>query len=232
MPYWTRGKFQINVGLWIRDLVLRGLLPSTAPLRDTDRVSVLLEDILGKFTHDLYPQLQNFIDKFCYHCGIPKPNVTPDSSPQEYIAAVTDTAGAFVSQRSKNPTFREHLVSDVAPTRFLDFDPDSLALLIESIDLMLDGAFSLGVECRLLAFRGGIGVGSSSATTESWSLLCLDTLIRLFGTGESSTIQCNISIQEDSGVLSSDRKHAAVFEDIPIHLESPRKNRCFTIRGR
>ena len=204
---------------WVRDLVIKGLLPTTAPLRDAIRVSVLLEEILGEFTNELYPQLRDFVDKFCYHCGIPKPTLVPDSDPQEYIDSVVQTARAFVSQRSKNPTFREHLVSDIAPNRFSDLDSDSLDHLIRSIDDMLDGAFSLGVESRLLAYRGGIGVGSSSATVESWSSLCLDTLIRLFGTGESSKIQCTVTIQEGSGILSSDKKQAATFEGVSVYLE-------------
>ena len=57
---------------WIRELVLEGLVPATATLQDAIRVPLLLEEILGSFEPELYPELDNVVDKFCFHCGTPR----------------------------------------------------------------------------------------------------------------------------------------------------------------
>ena len=64
---------------WIRELILEGLLSATAPLRDAIRISLLLEKILGSFDPALYPELNDVVDKFCFHCGIPRSGVSRDS---------------------------------------------------------------------------------------------------------------------------------------------------------
>ena len=46
---------------WIRRLILKGLLPAAAPLRDALRVSLLLEEILGSFEPALYPELDDVV---------------------------------------------------------------------------------------------------------------------------------------------------------------------------
>ena len=204
--------------LWIRSLVLDGLLPTTATLADETRLSILLEDILGAFAMNLYPELDSAIEKFCYHCGIPQPESTNDVNPQKYIDSVVETANALVMQRANNPMFRDHLVNEVAPTRFNDREPDSFSRLTTSIDLMLDGALSLGTESGVLAYRGGIGNGSQSPSIEAWTSLNLETLMVLFGTRESGSVQCKVSIQEGDGVVSNDGIHAVVFQGNPISL--------------
>ena len=180
---------------WIRELVLEGLLPATAPLRDAIRVPLLLEEILS-FEPALYPELNDVVDKFCFHCGIPRVVSRETVNPADYVASVVRTAKALEEQRTTNPEFRDYLVNEVAVSTFAALDSDSLQQLRSSLDLLLDGAFQLGADSGLVAYRGGLGNGSSSASIEAWSALDVDRLRKLFGEGEQDAVQCTASLPD------------------------------------
>ena len=109
-------------------------------------------------------------------------------------------------------------MDEVAPNTFAALDPASLKQLTESLDLMLDGALELGADTGLLAYRGGLGKGSSSATIDAWSALDVDRLRKLFGVGERDEVQCTASLPDGNGVVSTDGKQAAIFEGAPLTL--------------
>ena len=203
---------------WIRELILEELVTATAPLRDTIRVSLLLEEILGSFEPTLYPELDDVVDKFCFHCGIPRVVSREKVTPADYVDAVERTAKAFDEQRKKNPEFRDYLVNEVAVSTFAALDSGSLQQLTSSLDLLLDGALELGADSGLLAYRGGLGHGSTSASIEAWSALDLDRLQKLFGVGEQDTVQCTASLPDGNGVVSTDGKHVVIFEGAPLAL--------------
>ena len=203
---------------WIRELILEGLLPATAPLRDAIRVALLLEEILGSFQPTLYPELNDVVDKFCFHCGIPRVVSRESVTPADYIGAVERTAKAFDEQRTKNPEFRDYFVNEVAVSTFASLDSRSLQHLTSSLDLLLDGALELGADSGLLAYRGGLGNGSTSGSIEAWSALDLDRLRKLFGVGEQDTVQCTASLPGGNGVVSTDGKHVVIFEGVPLAL--------------
>ena len=203
---------------WIREIILEGLLPATAPLRDAIRVSLLLEEILGSFEPALYPELDDVVDKFCFHCGIPRVVSREKVNPADHVDAVERTAKALDEQRTKNPEFRDYLVNEVAVSTFAALDPGSLQQLRSSLDLLLDGALKLGADSGLLAYRGGLGNDSSSASIEAWSALDVDRLRKLFGVGETDIVQCTASLPEGNGVVSTDGKHVAIFEGAPLAL--------------
>ena len=203
---------------WIRELVLEGLLPATAPLRDAVRVALLLERMLGSFEPALYPALDDVVDKFCFHCGIPRVVSRQKVSPKGYVDSVVRTAKALEEQRTTNPEFRDYLVNEVAGSTFATLDSHSLQQLRHSLDLVLDGALELGADSGLLAYRGGLGNGSSSASIEAWSVLDVDRLRRLFGVGEQDEVQCTARIPGGNGVVSTDGKHVAIFEGAPLTL--------------
>ena len=203
---------------WIREIILEGLLPATAPLRDAIRVPLLLEEILGSFEPALYPELDDVVDKFCFHCGIPRVVSREKVNPADHVDAVERTAKALDEQRTKNPEFRDYLVNEVAVSTFAALDPGSLQQLRSSLDLLLDGALKLGADSGLLAYRGGLGNDSSSASIEAWSALDVDRLRKLFGVGEPDIVQCTASLPEGNGVVSTDGKHVAIFEGAPLAL--------------
>ena len=128
---------------WIREIILEGLLPATAPLRDAIRVSLLLEGILGSFEPALYPELDDVVDKFCFHCGVPRVVSRETVNPKDYVDSVVSTAKALEEQRRTNPEFRNYLVNEVAVSTFAALDPGSLQQLRSSLHLLLDGALEL-----------------------------------------------------------------------------------------
>ena len=204
---------------WLRELILKGLVPATAPLRDDVRVPLLLEGMLGSFERRLYPELGDVVDKFCFHCGIPRVVSREDVNPADHVDAVKRTAKALEEQRTKNPEFRDFLVNEVAVSTFAGLDPGSLQQLTRSLDLLLDGALELGADSGLLAYRGGLGNGSTSGSVEAWSALDVDRLRKLFGVGEQDEVQCTASLPDGGGVVSTDHKHIAVFGGMPVELK-------------
>ena len=203
---------------WLKELVLEGLVPATAPLQDAIRVSLLLEEILGSFEPGLYPELDDVVDKFCFHCGIPRV-VSPETvNPRDYVDSVVRTAKALEEQKTRNPEFRDYLVNDVAVSTFAALDSGALQRLTSSLDLLLDGALELGADSGLLAYHGGLGNGSSSASIEAWSALDVDRLRKLFGVGEPDAVHCTASLPEGGGVVSTDGKHVAIFEGARLAL--------------
>lgn len=204
---------------WVRELILDGLLPATAPLRDAVRVPLLLEEILGSFDTGLYPELADVVDKFCFHCGIPRVVSRAKVAPAEHIDAVVRTAKALDDQRRKDPGFRDYLVNEVATSTFAALDPAVLQRFKDSLDLLLDGALKLGADAGVLAYRGGLGSRSSSESVEAWSTLDVDRLRKLLGVGEKDAVRCTASLPEGNGVVSADGKHVAVFEGSPLQLD-------------
>ena len=124
----------------------------------------------------------------------------------------------WTSSERRNPEFRDYLVNEVAVSTFAAFDSGSLQQLRRSLDLMLDGALELGADSGLLAYRGGLGNGSSSESIEAWSALDVDRLRKLFGVGEQDAVQCTASLPDGNGVVSTDGKHVAIFEGAPLTL--------------
>ena len=177
-----------------------------------------MEGILDSFEPALYPDLDDVVDKFCFHCGIPRVQSREATNPKDYVDLVASTAKALEEQRTTNPEFRDYLVNEVAVSTFAALEPDSLQQLRNSLDLLLDGALELGADSGLLAYRGGIGKGSSSASIEAWSELDVDRLRKLFGVGETDRVHCTITLPEGNGVVSSDGKQAAIFQGATLAL--------------
>lgn len=205
---------------WLRKLILDGLVRATAPLRDAVRVSLLLEEILGSFEPALYAELDDVVDKFCFHCGIPRIVSRENTTPSDHVNAVKATAKALDEQRTKNPEFRDYLVNEVAVSTFAALDPSTLEQLTDSLDLVLDGALELGADSGLLAYRGALGPKSSSGSIEAWSTLDVDRLRKLFGVGEQDAVRCTVSLPVGNGVVSTDKKHVAIFEGAPLALNT------------
>ena len=200
----------------LRQLIVKGLLRATAPLRDANRVQLLVEDILGSFDPSDYPEIENTFDQFCYHCGIPRLVSWTDTDIRRYIESVEKCARSLDEQRRKDPGFRAHLVQEVIPNYFAS--QGDVTDLQEAVQLMLDGAFKLGAEAGLLAFHGGLGFGSTSKCENNWRRLDVDTLCKLFGVGQEDALRCEILPRQGEQVLvSNDGKSAAIFWG--AHLE-------------
>ena len=201
----------------IRQVILKGLLPATASLSDASRVRILVQEILGSFNPTHYPELDDVFDQFCFHCGIPRLPPQSDVGQRHYIAKVKESARKLDELRTKDSGFRAHIIDEVIPSVF-DSHSD-VASLQDAVQRMLDGALSLGVDSGLLAYHGGLGYGSTSENTESWRLLDVDTLCKLFGARQEAVISCEIRRPQPSqGFVSADNKSAAIFAGANLEI--------------
>ena len=201
---------------WLEELVVGALISGTAPLRDSVRVPLLLESILGVFSPGDYLEFDDIVDKFLFHCGLPCR--TPGSAPsvRDYTDAVRRAARALEDLRSKNPEFRSYLVDEVAPSRFAA--RSDLPTLRDALHLLLDGCLELGVESGVLAFRGGLGQTTPVPFADHWRTLDLGTLEQLLGVGQADQVSARLGLPAGRGVLSLDRKQAAVFQGTVVEV--------------
>ncbi len=58
---------------WLRIFVMECLVKHTAKLPIEERKSILLEDILGDFSRDKYPEIKDIKEKMLFHVGVPLP---------------------------------------------------------------------------------------------------------------------------------------------------------------
>ena len=216
MDHWSSSE---EARSWLKVITLDGLLPATAVLPDATRVQLLLNDILDSFSPDLYPELDDVVDQFFFHCGLPRIVSRENTSPPAYVRDVAEIAQRLGELRKRNPDFRAVLVKEIAPSTFPDID--DLEELQSALDLFLDGALAHGVDRGLLAFHGGLGARSTSDGVEDWRRLDIDTLRKLFGVGGAGKrhLRCTISISQGRGLVSSDGKHAAILHGVSVFLD-------------
>ncbi len=211
---------------WAKRIILEGLLPGTSSLQDAVRVPLVLGDILGSFDSRSYPALPDPIDKFFFHCGLPRIVSRKDWSPEKYIRAVAATAKALSQYRTNNPEFRDYLVNELVLSRFAEFNPESLERFRGALNLMLYGVLSLGEGSGVLAYHGGVGNSSTSATVESWLELDIDRLMKLFGVtagddgngGNQDRVHCRPVVADNHGIVSATGDRVALFEGAPLLL--------------
>ncbi len=149
--------------------------------------------------------------------GIPRVVSRANANALEHVDVVVRTAKALDEHRRKNPVFRDFLVNEVAANTFAALE--DLEDFQHALDLLLDGALELGVESRVLAFRGGLGPASTSASVANWRSLDVDRLRKLLGVGERDLIRCAASLPAGNGVVSADRRYVAIFEGTPLQLD-------------
>ena len=207
-----------EVRCWLGEITLKGLLPGTAALPDATRVRLLIEDILDSFSPNSYPELDDVVDEFFFHCGIPRIVSRDNTTVRQYVKDVTEVAEKLGELRRRNPGFRDFLVNEVAPSIFAAID--DLDAFQGALHLFLDGAFAHGVDSGLLAFHGGLGLRSTSASVKNWRCLDIDRLLELFGgrSEEVEYLRCTVSVPQGRGLVSADRKHAAIFCGVSVAL--------------
>ena len=78
---------------WLREFVLKCLLKSTGMLPVEDRKSILLEDILGGFSKDMYPEIKDIRKKMLFHVGVPCPNGNLDQKVKIFVTQIDHFLG-------------------------------------------------------------------------------------------------------------------------------------------
>jgi len=117
---------------WLRELILQFLLPKTSP--SSNRVQLLLVDILGCFSPSKYEELDDIRLKFLFHAGIPKPmNQIP---PVEDLIKKTTQLCQKVCDKCRE----EENIRQQAQDRILDvFNSEEADFIREGLNVLLDG---------------------------------------------------------------------------------------------
>lgn len=201
---------------WLEAVILDGFLPATSPLPDSARIRLLVQETLNSFDPDANPELESVLDKFFFHCGIPRISKLNSWNARRYAKSVSQLATKVRIQRRRTDSFRM-VVIDRAK-RMFEGRPDWQQLR-EALHLFLDGIFDDSIDHGLLAFHRALGPLSTTGSISHWTLLDLDLLSAVFdpsgrnGNGNRKPfVRCRVSIDSGHGVLSEDRKHAALFE--------------------
>ena len=203
----------------LRDVTIRGLLRATRHLSGDTRSRLVIEEMVGSFSPQLHPDIDDVVGRYCFHCGIPRITSNDGSEALSYIEKVVRCTRSFDTMRQQDPRFRDHLTQEVLPNTFASHN--DLLGLEDAVQRMLDGALELGPDSGLLGFHGGIGRNSSSESTQNWVLLDEETLCKLFGVGnETDVVRCRILPHPAGrGVVSKDGKAAAVFDGDGVTIE-------------
>jgi hypothetical protein len=171
-----------NEKKWLREFILNGLLEHT--LQSSYRSQILLEDIIGNFCPDSYPEIDDIRYKLLYHAGIPRPS-GEISDVKKLISSTTKLCQKIVKHCQNEEEFRllaRDRISEVIP-------PNEQDNVRHSLDTFLDGLRDqLTSELGILAFHGCWGCDPSN-----WIRLTAGRLEDLFEVGniESSIIEIN-----------------------------------------
>lgn len=196
---------------WLRQFILDALLEYT--WSSSKRAQILLEDIIGTFHADLYPNIVGIREKLLYHAGIPRPSGALPEVPQ----LIRETAGLcqrIVARCQKDEDVREQ-ARDMAIEVVDESERDDTRL---SLDRFLDGiGASSTLELGILAFYGCWGADRSD--TSHWRRLDAQRLAELFGISKREKAEVDYSIGRQRGIVSGDSRKLATFAGEMVELD-------------
>jgi hypothetical protein len=196
---------------WLREFVLDALVEHTRS--SSRRAQILLEDILGSFRSELYPEIPGTREKFLCHAGVPCP---PGRLPtvSKLIRDTSRLCQRIVGRCQKEEDVREQtrdMVAEVVEeaeqeeTRF-------------SLDRILDGiGGSTTLDLGMLAFYSCWGPDKNDAS--HWRKLDAQLLADLFGVRgrEKAEVSYNVACQR--GIIADNGKKIATFVGEQIELD-------------
>ena len=197
---------------WMREFVLDALIEHTRP--SSKRGDILLEDILGTFHPDMYPEITGTREKLLYHVGVPRPS----GQLPEVHRLVRDTVRLcqrIVGRCQKDEDVREQardMVLEVVEER----ERDNIRL---SLDSFLDGiGGSSTLDLGMLAFYDCWG--SNRNNTIHWRRLDAQRLAELFDVREREKAEVSYSIRCQRGIIADGGKKLATFigEQVRLHV--------------
>lgn len=202
---------------WVRELILDGLVLATRS--SSRRSSILLDEILGSFTTDLYPEVKNIREKLLFHSGVPQPGgLLPDA---HYLISTTAKLAKQVRYRCENEeNIREQARDAIHAMEALDEKAQSR---IESaVDALLDGIGSAHA-----AGEGALGFygcwGSGKAAEGRWKTLDSKIITEVFDVREREQSELQYQVRCVRGKVEKDdsgRLHVATFHGENIQLEA------------
>jgi hypothetical protein len=141
---------------WLREFILKGLLEHT--LSSSQRSRILLEDIIGTFSPDLYPEINDVREKLLFHAGIPRPS-GEISDIKKLVDKTTKLCQKIVNHCQNEDEYRAQ-----AWERIAELIPENEREEVkQSLDLFLDGLRDQPTsELGILAFYGCWGSDPSN----------------------------------------------------------------------
>lgn len=190
---------------WLREFVLKGLLEDTRSC--SNRAHIFLEEIVGNFSPAAYPELNDVIEKFFFHAGIPRPLGTIPAV-KELIKESRKLGKNIVDRYQKDGDTREQAREMV----FEHFSGEEQNLVRSSLDFLLDKmGTSETLDLGVLALNG------CWEKPSNWFLLHTDALATLF---KVKPAEANISykIHRLKGIESEKGKELATFHGEQLGL--------------
>jgi len=196
---------------WLRECVLDALIEHTRS--SSRRAHILLEDILGSFQPDLYPEIPGTREKFLCHAGVPCPTGTLPAV-SRLIRDSSRLCQRIVGRCQKEEDVREQ-ARDMVAEVVKGAEQDEALF---SLDRLLDGiGGSTTLDLGMLAFYGCWGPDRSD--TSHWRSLNAQLLADLFDVRdrEKAEVSCNVACQR--GVIADDGKKLATFVGEQLGLD-------------
>ena len=189
---------------WLREFVLR-LLEHTRS--SSNRAHIFLEEILGSFSPDLYPDVRCTREKFLYHVGVP----WPEGSLPPVNQLVRDTA--LLSKRIVGRCRKEENLRNQLMEGLVDLVEQSEQHEIEtSLNHFLDGiGKSTTLDLGILAFYRCWGLADDG--TRHWRKLGAKLLADIFDVRDSKKAHVDYKIDKNQHniVASADNNKLATF---------------------
>jgi hypothetical protein len=197
---------------WLAD-VISAIVSATRS--SIARGPLLLEEILGTFSSDLYPELTTLREKFLFHAGIPRPGALLNPASWDSKSMIRDLGalGKIVGEARLEVDTRGDVMERVA-----EVEPNEVARpkLRAAVDGLLDGLASNAEKQHggILTLRGCWG-----GSTARWSALGIERLRRLFDpAADAGNVTLTLRVQSSAGFVSPDERQAILFEGGTLSL--------------
>jgi DNA phosphorothioation-dependent restriction protein DptH len=206
---WTSDKDKQS---WLKEFVTEGLVKYTRTL--PNRAQLLLEKILGTFSIQLYPEINDIRGKILFHAGVPRPfQDIPNAT--NLIRSTVKLCKKIIERCRKEDDIREQTKEMVS-----EFVSDEVEIhkIEDSIDVFLDGLGSnMAINYGLLSFYACWGTDGTE--TIHWKRLNHTRLKELFSIKDPPEIDFTCIIGCERGIISSDGNSVATFIGEKVYFE-------------
>ena len=199
--------------IWLKEFALRLLEDIRS---SSNRVHIFLEEILGSFNLNLYPDISGTREKFLCHSGVPCPG--GQLLPVKQLSRTTnELCRKIVTRCHREDGLRKHLEDKVV--EFVKETEQQNEIKV-SLDYFLDGV-GMGTTHDLGMLEFYRCWGPDKNDTSHWKKLDTKLLARLFEVSDNEKGKLSYEIEYERGVVANgDNKKLATFfnEDIKLNI--------------
>lgn len=184
---------------WLVNFI-KELVPSTSSF--SEKTSFLLEELLGRFSPSLYPELSDIRLKMLFHVGLPKP--TTLLLPVSKLFIESSRLCEKIVERCRNEDGLRHVIIERVENTI---PVEECSIIKHAVHSLLDGiGQSRTLDLGALTFWNCWG-----RKPEYWNALGADALASIFNlkTKETAGIKCLVSL--DRGIVSEKQNFIATF---------------------